>query len=827
MEYYRPLILYAYAESTTARENLGFFLRKGLHDAADFVFIFNGETNASQLVPDASNIEIVERSNTCFDLGAYGEVLRKDDLWTKYKRFILLNASIRGPFLPTWSSSCWSDLFLDRLTAKKKLIGMTLNCQPRMHIQSMIMATDKIGMYNLLDPILAASASVADQFGTADDPIGLSGCYPDWNAAVHAEVGTTSLITSAGYEVDALMTALHSERSAEEYCKAHPDSGDLLWDKKYFGGNIHPYETVFAKTNRNVDKEFMAALTEFHLRSEITSYTAYGLTEVDIIIAGGGTAGCVVASRLSDADPSLSILVVECGQDKRDDPTVIHPIFSFGHMAPGGKTMLNYPSIKEPRTADRVINTATASLLGGGSAINMSTYQRPQRFDYDSWKMPAFTVTKTQNDFIQAANQVGYPEVKDLQDFDSCNGVQRNLAYIGKDGKRQDAAHNYLYPRLDDGKHPNLHVLVEHQVSRILFEGTAASGVEIRPNPLFQPDGSMQTIKARKLVIAASGAMATPLLLERSGLGDPEILSKVGVDVVADLPGVGTNYQDHQLSIYAYYTGLTPEETGDALFGGRIDVAEAIQAKAPILGWHLADSVCKVRPTDQEVASLGSEFQEAWDRDFKPNKEKPIAVFIPVNSYPGFPEGLPVGQYFGVSTWPTYPYSRGQVHIASPSLDDAVDFRPGFLTDDHDIDLKKSMWAYKKQRELMRRTKLYRGEVQSAHPPFPAGSAAACAQIDEPLQDAENIVYSAEDDAVLEKHIRENIGGCWHQMGTCKMSAREKRGVVDASLNVYGVQRLKIADLSIAPENLAANLANTAFVIGEKAASLIIAELGL
>ncbi|KAG7117933.1 Alcohol oxidase like protein [Verticillium longisporum] len=375
----RPLILYAYAESATARENLGFFLRKGLHAAADFVFIFNGETNASRLVPDAPNIEIVERSNTCFDLGAYGEVLRKDDLWTRYKRFVLLNASIRGPFLPTWSSSCWSDLFLDRLTAKKKLIGMTLNCQPRMHIQSMILATDKIGMHNLLDPALAASASVADQFGTADDPVGLSGCYSGWNAAVHAEVGTTSLITSAGYEVDALMTALHSERSAEEYCKAHPDSGDLLWDKRYFGGNIHPYETVFAKTNRNVDKEFMAALTEFHLRSEITSYTACG------------SAGYVVASRLSDADPSLSILVIGCGPDNRDDSTVVHPIFAFGRMATCGKTMLNYSSIKEPRTAERVINTVSAGLLGGGSAINMSTYQRPERFDYNCWKVPGWS----------------------------------------------------------------------------------------------------------------------------------------------------------------------------------------------------------------------------------------------------------------------------------------------------------------------------------------------------------------------------------------------------------------------------------------------------
>lgn len=112
----RPLILYAYAESESARENLRFFLNKGVHGAADFVFIFNGETTAVDTIPEAENIRVVQRSNTCFDLGAFGEVLRADDLWRRYKRFITLNASIRGPFLPIWSSDCWSDMFLNRVT---------------------------------------------------------------------------------------------------------------------------------------------------------------------------------------------------------------------------------------------------------------------------------------------------------------------------------------------------------------------------------------------------------------------------------------------------------------------------------------------------------------------------------------------------------------------------------------------------------------------------------------------------------------------------------------------------------------------------------------
>jgi hypothetical protein len=118
----KPLILYAYAESEATRDNLKFFLDQGLHAAADFVFILIGETNVTDLIPaDKANVRVVSRPQTCSDLGAYGEVLRKDGLWKKYKRFITMNASIRGPFLPYWSNACWSDLYLDRLSDKVKV----------------------------------------------------------------------------------------------------------------------------------------------------------------------------------------------------------------------------------------------------------------------------------------------------------------------------------------------------------------------------------------------------------------------------------------------------------------------------------------------------------------------------------------------------------------------------------------------------------------------------------------------------------------------------------------------------------------------------------
>jgi alcohol oxidase len=196
-------------------------------------------------------------------------------------------------------------------------------------------------------------------------------------------------------------------------------------------------------------------------------------------------------------------------------------------------------------------------------------------------------------------------------------------------------------------------------------------------------------------------------------------------------------------------------------------------------------------------------------------------------SFPGDPSSVPAGQYFAVSAFTVYPYSRGHLHITGPELSDGLDFETGFFSDAGGIDIKKHMWAYKKQREIVRRMETYRGEVAGGHPPFPAGSKAANIETDGPLTDVQDIEYTAEDDAVLEQWLRENVGTTWHSVGTCKMAPPEKMGVVDAKLSVYGVEGLKVADLSILPRNVAANTNNTALAIGEKAADIFIEEMGL
>jgi alcohol oxidase len=180
-----------------------------------------------------------------------------------------------------------------------------------------------------------------------------------------------------------------------------------------------------------------------------------------------------------------------------------------------------------------------------------------------------------------------------------------------------------------------------------------------------------------------------------------------------------------------------------------------------------------------------------------------------------------------MSMFTGYPLSRGSIHITGTECTDKPTFATGFLTDAQGIDIKKHVWAYKKQREIFRRMDTYRGEFAVLHPPFPSTSDAALIRIDAPLADVTDIVYTTEDDMIIEDWIRSHVETTWHSLGTCKMGPREEAGVVDASLSVYGVQGLKIADLSIPPRNVAANTMSTAIAVAEKAADIFIEELGL
>ncbi|KAI1357250.1 alcohol oxidase [Xylaria arbuscula] len=587
--------------------------------------------------------------------------------------------------------------------------------------------------------------------------------------------------------------------------------------------------------------------------------------EVDVIIAGGGTAGCIVAARLAEADPNLSVLVIEAGPDGAGNPSVDYPAFFLTNLLPASAITTFQKSNPSKALAGREIIVPTSCVLGGGSAINMMMYSRAQRSDWDSWKTPGwsanellpwkpysgpgsmerhgssgpihvssgtFTAKRCQDDFISAMNKFGWPEIEDLNSLDACNGVQRAVRFISPDGKRQDTASRYLRPRLEDGKHPNLSVVVESRVVRVLFQGKKASGVVYRP----KTDGATDRIvHATKMVVISCGALGTPAVLERSGVGDADILRRSKIpEIVADVPGVGHEYDDHHLCVYPYKSSLNEDETLDGILTGKLNPAELIEKKHEILGWNAQDVTCKLRPTDKDVAALGPEFQEAWDGNFKDDLNKPLMMMLLVSYFPGEPVGIPPGQYFGISTFTTYPFSRGHIHITGPELTDPLDFDTGFFTDKRGVDIRMHRWAYKEQREVARMMSLFRGELQAGHPPFLEGSKAAIVAFDEGSTGDDlttdlqgNIEYSAEDDAVIDKWVCDNVSSTWHSSGTCKMAPRDQHGVVDQYLSVYGVEGLKLADLSIVPKNVAANTNHTALVIGEKAADILIKELGL
>lgn len=300
----RPLIVFVYADTPNARENLKFFVKRGIHPGADFIFIFNGPSDAPALVPThLENVQVVQRDNTCYDIGAIGEVLAKDNLWMKYKRFITMNASIRGPFVPVWSDDCWTDAFFRKITDEVKLVGLTYNCQPMPHVQSMLFATDQIGMSILIDPALAHSVMFDSQpYGGYEDPVGFSACYQDYTKAVrhtyllspwhhpkwenktitaytplqvHSEIGMASLIRSQGYKVDVLLTSVHAY-TPDEYCGIAGNPGDHLQPGQYYGSNVHPYEIIFAKANRGVEQTMLDLLTAWHYNMNDTSWERCG-----------------------------------------------------------------------------------------------------------------------------------------------------------------------------------------------------------------------------------------------------------------------------------------------------------------------------------------------------------------------------------------------------------------------------------------------------------------------------------------------------------------------------------------------------------------------
>ncbi|KAK1065824.1 hypothetical protein LTR74_007705 [Friedmanniomyces endolithicus] len=544
----------------------------------------------------------------------------------------------------------------------------------------------------------------------------------------------------------------------------------------------------------------------------ISNKIARGVDEVDVIICGGGVAACVMAGRLAAADPKLVILKIEGGENNAGNPLIENPALFPQHLLPSSKTAVWYKAKKSEQLDGREDMLPTGGLLGGGSSVNimlfLETYtgrgdpayhgnDGPLRVTNESFRMK-----KTEDDLLRAIEQLGFPIIDDLQDTATGNlGFERQVKTVTTEGSRLDAATAYIHPLLNDGQHPNLHVLCESKVIRVLFdEHKRAVGVEYTPNPEYMiistaTERPRMTVKARKMVVVSCGALGSPLVLERSGVGSQSILKKASVPVVADVSGVGSDYQDHNLIFWPFKTNLGPADTLDALWSGRMSPQEAVANR--LMQYSGCDMHGKYRPSEEEVHALGLEFEKYWKAEYQDNPSNPLMI---------------------------------TASAAAPNWEDPPDFETGFFTEI--VDVTKQIYAYKVIREMMRRTSMYRGELPIGHPEFPAGSEAALVDLNASLagdsgKPRDKIKYTPEDDKAIEKFLRKHIGTTWHSLGTCAMKPRDRGGVVDEELNVYGTEGLKVVDLSICPENVAANTQITAYTVGEKGADIIMRELGL
>ncbi|KAM0752583.1 alcohol oxidase 1 [Meredithblackwellia eburnea MCA 4105] len=601
--------------------------------------------------------------------------------------------------------------------------------------------------------------------------------------------------------------------------------------------------------------------------------------EVDVIIVGGGTAGCVVAGRLASQFPKLQFAIIEAGQDNLDRPSVVQPADFPVHIAPGSATSEFYKSKASKHVADRESIVPTGAILGGGGSVNFMMYTRALSSDYDDWKQEGWTfkdilplaikmesnkIPKGQveavhgfngplevsygghqswlgHEFVQSAKACwNVPFTLDLQDFSTGHGVSRWAKWISPTtGRRQDTAHAYVHPVHSRSR--NLHLLTSQKTIRVIFEGTRAVGIEYMANPYATventwsgvhptPKDPPRVMKARKMVVISAGAFGTPAVLERSGVGCPEVLQKVEIDVVVDLPGVGKEYQDHQITHPSYFVSEDADTLDEFYRQNPSDVLKAdsdwLNNRTGVVASNGIDAGMKARPNETELAEMGEAFQKVWADFFANRPDKPVMACGIVAGFPGDHSALPRGRFMSLGNSLMYPLSKGSLHISAKDPFAAPDFDAGYLN--HPADLSPQVWMYKKTREVCRRMPSYRGEVEEFHPSYPRGSEARCQTFSEPPPSADimkDLVYSAEDNLAVESWVRENVKTSWHSIATCPMKARAAGGVVDARLNVYGTTALKLADLSICPSNLGTNTFSVAVTIGERAAEIFVQDL--
>jgi len=522
----------------------------------------------------------------------------------------------------------------------------------------------------------------------------------------------------------------------------------------------------------------------------------------DYVIVGAGTAGCVLANRLS-ADPTVRVLVLEAGGSDRH-PYVRAPV---GFLKTFEDPRFNWCFSTAPGDGvdGRSIFFPRGRVLGGSSSINGHLYVRGQARDFDTWAqlgnrgwayedvLPYFRRAEDRSTGGDAYHGAGGPQhVSDIHErHPICEafiagaeslGIPRNPDYNGarqegvayyqrtiRHGKRHSAATGFLHPVRNRS---NLEVIADAHVERVVFQGRRAVGIRYRRY------GHVQTVSAAREVILAAGAIGSPHLLQVSGVGDPEHLRGIGIDTVHALPAVGRGLQDH------YAVRVAHRVTRPITLNER--------ARGPRLLWEIGRWLA----TGKGLLAFSPAHVGAFLRSSDDLEEPDLQfVFTPASYSDGVIGQLQREPGMTIGVWQMRPHSTGHVRAMSADSADAPEIQPNYLTDpaDRQAIVRGLRWC----RTLLSSDALapYRGPETLPGP-------------------------EARTDDELLAHARAKGATVYHAVSTCRMGT-DVDAVVDPTLRVRGVDGLRVVDASVMPTMVSANTNAATMMIAEKASDLI------
>ena len=525
--------------------------------------------------------------------------------------------------------------------------------------------------------------------------------------------------------------------------------------------------------------------------------------EFDFVIVGGGTAGCLLANRLS-ADPNVSVLLIEAGgSDRRFWINV--PV---GYLYNMGNPNVDwcYKTEADPGLNGRSLNYPRGKVLGGCSSINGMIYMRGQGADYDAWRqmgnagwgwddvLPYFKKSENHFDgetemhgaggewnvaqqrlqweileaFADACEQAGIPKIPDFN-----TGDNEGVSYFQvnqKDGLRWNTAKAFLRPAM---QRSNLTVWTKTQTERVLLEGRQARALVVHPK-----GSEPRTVGARREIILSAGSIGSPQILELSGIGDSSRMKELGVQPLHDLPGVGENLSDH-LQVRAAFkvSGVKTLNTVSATLAGRVK-----------MGMDFVFS--RSGPLTMAPSQLG-----VFCKSDPSRATANLQYHVQPLSLDAFGEPLHSFDAFTASVCNLRPESRGSVHIRSASFRDAPAIAPNYLS--AAADRKVAADALRLTRDIVSQRALapYSPEEFRPGPEI---------NLDEDLATAAGDISTT----------------IFHPVGTCKMG-QDQHAVVDSHLMVHGLTGLRVVDASVMPSITSGNTNSPTLMIAEKAADLI------